>query len=71
MKRDPIWTDSIAIGSQSYVDSIATQERRRIQLQTKEQQPGTWCLREQQESYGRFSASKTACKGIKSHARTT
>jgi len=34
-------------------------------------QPGTWCLREQEEPYSRFSGSKTACKGIKHHAKAT
>ena len=69
-KRDPMWTDSIAIDSQNYVDNIATQERKRIQLHTEEQQPA-WCLREQEEPCGRFSGSKTACKGINTHSKTT
>ncbi len=70
-KRDPMWTDSIAIGSQNYVDDIATQERKRVQLHSEEHHPGTWCLREREEPYGRFSGSKKACKGIKTHAKTT
>ena len=48
-------------GYRACVREACTATSVRIQLHTEEQQPGTWCLREQEEPYSRFSGSKTAC----------
>lgn len=45
LERNPIWTESIAVGGDSFVNGIEAQTRNRVQL-TKEQSGGRWVLRE-------------------------
>jgi putative transposase len=48
----PIWTRSIAIGSQSFVEEISRKTKRKKHLETSENQEGDWYLFEETEVYG-------------------
>jgi len=52
LAREPIWTESIAVGPQAFVTSIAQQTGNRVQLETAEVTEGVWSIRETGTSYG-------------------
>jgi putative transposase len=45
LARNPIWTESIAVGGESFVSVIEAQTRNRVEL-TREEVSGRWVLRE-------------------------
>jgi len=59
------WTESIAVGSQHYVNAVAEQERQRTRLAIEKEAGDCWCLRDNAEPYGRFFGAKQGCKPLK------
>ena len=51
LQRNPIWTESIAVGCESFVSRIEAQTQNRVEL-TKEETGGQWILRETAPAYG-------------------
>ena len=51
LQRNPIWTESIAVGCESFVSRIEAQTQNRVEL-TKEETGGRWILREAAPAYG-------------------
>ena len=50
--RNPIWTESIAVGSEDFVRQISANLRNRKRLQYTQQRQGVWSVREPGVSYG-------------------
>jgi len=50
LARQPQWTESIAVGSEQFVQSIADTIHHRQNLRYEVTQGGSWCLREGPES---------------------
>ena len=46
LKREPTWTECLAVGSQGYVEKIESEARNRQRLQC-EQEGGVWVLRDE------------------------
>ena len=55
LKREPRWTESLAVGSQNFVGSVEKQLRNRQETECVEEE-GLWVLR---EGMGEFSGPKT------------
>ena len=51
LDRNPIWTESIAVGGESFVSAIEAQTINRVEM-TKEETEGSWVLREKSAAYG-------------------
>ena len=51
LQRNPIWTESIAVGCESFVSRIEAQTENRVEF-TKEETGGQWVLRETAPAYG-------------------
>lgn len=49
--RDPIWTESIAVGGDGFVKAAAKSTENRVNLTTSRGPDGTWTLREEGVSY--------------------
>ncbi len=49
--RDPVWTESIAVGSQSFVKQIEEKTKNRIKLTIKDTGSSRWVIREDDVSY--------------------
>jgi putative transposase len=64
--RQSIWTESIAVGRNEFVNRISRQQIHRRELLMEEYRPanGTWILREAPVAYDAFSGSKNACKAV-------
>ena len=52
LNREPIWTQSIAVGSKSFVRGIAHVTKKRRRLEMEENVDGVWYLREAEVTYG-------------------
>jgi len=52
LKRDVIWTESIAVGCESFVRQTQEQTTNRIEFELKETGVNQWVLREQPDAYG-------------------
>lgn len=50
LQRNPIWTECIAVGSESFVTRIEAQTQTRVEL-TKKESGGQWILREASPTY--------------------
>ena len=64
--RDPKWTESLAVGSESFVEQVGGQIRHRmkVDLQEDQREKSVWLVRESPSSaYGLFSGSKTSSNG--------
>ena len=57
--RDPVWTESIAVGSESFVSDIATQTWNREELNQSENPGVGWVLRETGDAYTTAPLSDT------------
>jgi putative transposase len=55
LSREAMWTESIAVGSESFVQKIAAKTKRRRRLPLTRGSQGAWFVREQAEPYGRNS----------------
>jgi putative transposase len=51
LQRDPVWTDSIAVGSESFVLDVAERTRNRVDLDVALTAEGLWTVREQENAY--------------------
>jgi len=51
LSRQPIWTESIAVGDESFVQRIGRQTRNRVEYEVHTDGTGSWALREQTGAY--------------------
>jgi len=49
--REGIWTESIAVGNESFVKEIAAKEKRRKRLYIAANEDGAWYLKEDPRGY--------------------
>ncbi len=56
LKREPKWTESIAVGSEAFVREVGRQIRNRMQVEIVEEEAGdgSWVVREPTAAYGSF-----------------
>jgi putative transposase len=53
LQRQPQWTESLAVGSEAFIDRLKPfWERRRTKLLQDEISPGIWTIQEEKASYG-------------------
>lgn len=52
LKRDASWSESLAVGSPTFVKRVAATLKNRIRTETHETQSGALCLRESPANYG-------------------
>jgi hypothetical protein len=57
-QRDPVWTESIAVGSEEFVRRISDEIQHRFRLDVDEVSDGIWVVREPMVSYNAFSYPK-------------
>ena len=53
-ERDPVWTESLALGSERYIAEVASHVKNRRRLETEphpEHAAGTWVLQESHPAY--------------------
>ena len=50
--REPMWTESIAVGSESFVKGIAEETHNRMELEVQSTHTDAWTIRETAEPYG-------------------
>ena len=55
LERNPIWTESIAVGSKTFVGSVADKLERRKRLYQAETSKGVWTVRDSEVPYNAFS----------------
>lgn len=58
------WTESIAVGSKSFVETIGDQMTNRSRLEIEEGTSGGWVIKEPQPSYNEFPATKNASNEV-------
>jgi len=61
--REAQWTDSIAVGSQEFVNGVADANEWRAKLEIQRGQDDSWLVRETEEPYGRGPAGAESGKG--------
>jgi len=61
-QREAWWTESVAVGSPGFVESIRPLILSRRELETIEPEAGVWALREAEVPYGGFSAPRIQAK---------
>lgn len=59
LERDPIWTESVALGSEAFVDQVSTKINR-TRLERSESREGLWTVRETPTPYTAFLGGKKA-----------
>ena len=64
-RRDGQWTQSIAVGRQSFVEHIGRRVEDRMKVEVQPVATGGWLLREQPDPYSLDSMPKNACKDAK------
>jgi putative transposase len=52
LRREEIWTESIAVGSELFVRAVAERTKRRKRLRPEAGRDGTWFVRDPEEAYG-------------------
>ncbi len=62
LARQPIWTESVAVGGEPFVDSIRKELGLRVVYRERTEESGTFVLREPSSGYRSFSAGKIANK---------
>ena len=68
MVRQPCWTESIAVGSESFVRGIEELTQRRREMVVEETAPSQWTVREARSDYNAFSTGKNDSNGSPAHA---
>jgi putative transposase len=53
-RRDPCWTESLAVGGESYVDQVANELGMKSYHKQKNEQDGVFMIRESQAPYNAF-----------------
>jgi hypothetical protein len=51
LAREPVWTESVAVGSQPFVKKVSEETQNRVALESQESQPGMWTVREPDCAY--------------------
>ena len=64
MKREAIWTESLAVGSKGFVQQIQPIILSRRQTEVVEKVPDLWTLGETPIPYGQKTGPKIACKAV-------
>lgn len=54
LKRDPIWTQSIAVGSEQFTEVVTHNVQGRTRLEREELTTGCWVVSESSHPYGAF-----------------
>jgi len=71
LSREPWWTESIAVGRETFVRNVGEDTRNRIELSYEETGPSQWTVREKHAAYSRFSSPeierKARFKGSNRH----
>ena len=62
LSREAIWTESIAVGSESFVNQIGEETRNRRKLSYEALPGNQWVVRETPTRYGSFSGRKNGSK---------
>lgn len=62
--RNKQWTESIAVGSKSFVELIGDQMINRSRLEMEQGTSGSWVIKEPPSSYNDFSATKNASNEV-------
>jgi putative transposase len=62
LKREPCWTESLAVGGPEFVKRIQPLMLSRRETEIVEEQPGIWALKETEVSYSSESGSKSDAK---------
>jgi putative transposase len=60
--RQPIWTESVAVGREAYVREVGAQVEGRMQMIIAPADAGAWTVKESRDAYGQFSAPKSDAK---------
>ena len=58
-RRDPCWTESLAVGGENYVDQVANELGMKSYHKQKTEQDGVFMIRESQAPYNAFLGLKT------------
>jgi putative transposase len=61
--REPMWTESIAVGRESFIQTVEERTTRRREFTVSEAKSGCWTVRESSAPYVAFSAPKTSANG--------
>ena len=62
LAREPMWTESIAVGDETFVRGVGEQTRNRMALETEQAPSDVWTVREAGEAYGHFSGQESEPK---------
>jgi len=54
LKRDPVWTEAIAVGSEEFVRRVSDEIKTRVKLEVDEAGEGVWVVRDPEVSYSAF-----------------
>jgi REP-associated tyrosine transposase len=65
MEREPRWTESLAVGSSSFVERIQPMILTRRQTRIEEAEEDMWVLKEEPIAYGQRTGPKIGCKASK------
>ena len=60
--RDPIWTESIAVGSRAFIEKVAWNVRNRVRLEKFAVASGLWTVRESRAAYTPIPGAKMGPK---------
>jgi len=58
-RREPMWTESIAVGRESFIQTVQESTTRRREFTISEQRTGFWTVKESPAPYSSFSAPET------------
>lgn len=70
LQREPHWTESVAVGSESYVKAVVGETRNRVEMAVESRGGGQWTVRESAEAYGAVSGQEMRCKAQKQRANS-
>ena len=62
--RDPVWTESIAVGSEPFVMNVVERTRNRVDLDVAMTAGDIWTVRERESVYESVSGLKTTSKDV-------
>lgn len=66
LAREAVWTESIAVGGETFVRAMAERIRSRMAVETGQTADGLWCVREAGDPYSPFFGQKNGSKRQKS-----
>ena len=65
LQRQPQWTESIAVGSESFVKAVAAETHNRVELSVEPCGGASWTVRETVNAYGSFCQAENGSKARK------